>query len=213
MTKVHLLTFNSFQENTYLISDTETGDTWVIDPGMQTTAEERTFAAYLKQHDLKPVRLLLTHAHLDHIYGLHYVHKIHGLTPELHELETPVYTSAPVVNEMYGLPKMNPLPTPSYSLHADDTLTLGDATFKLLFTPGHSPGSLCFYNRVENYVIAGDVLFHRSIGRTDLPGGDHATLLGSIATQLLPLPDETVVYPGHGPSTTVGEEREENPFF
>ncbi len=213
MTTVKALTQNPVQENTYLVYDTETKEAIIFDPGAYTPAEERELTETIDRLGLKPVQLINTHCHFDHVFGNALVVERYGLKLGIHPLEEQILESAPIFVEAYGMPAMTPSPKPDYYIHEGDTVTLGDTTFEVLFCPGHSPGSLCFYNRAEGYVIAGDVLFRRSIGRTDLPLGDHEALIGSILTRLMPLADDTVVYPGHGPSTTIGEERRENPFL
>ncbi|MBP7270418.1 MAG: MBL fold metallo-hydrolase, partial [Bacteroidia bacterium] len=132
--------------------------------------------------------------------------------PELHPDDLALLKAAPVYSEAWGI-RLEPSPEPGNFLAEGDQVAFGGITLRVLFTPGHCPGHVVFYNAVEGYVIGGDVLFQRSIGRTDLPGGNHAQLLESIRTKLFPLPDETVVWPGHGPETTIGEERAENPFL
>jgi len=194
MTTILSLTFNPVSENTYLVFDNETREAIIFDPGCFTNAEEALLAKTIADHQLIPVKLINTHCHFDHIFGNDFVMKKYGLKLGIHELEKDILQLAPAIVNTYGLPPM-------------------DASFEVLFCPGHSPGSICFYNAAENYLIAGDVLFNGSIGRTDLPGGDHQTLLGSIMTKLLPLPDETVVWPGHGGNTTIGKERTSNPFL
>ncbi|THH37947.1 MBL fold metallo-hydrolase [Neolewinella litorea] len=213
MTTVNTLTQNPVQENTYLVYDNDTKEAIIFDPGAFTPAEERELAATIDRLGLKPVKLINTHCHFDHIFGNAFVVERYGLQLGIHPLEQQILEAAPMIVQAYGLPPMTASPAPDYFIHDGDTVTLGTATFEVLFCPGHSPGSICFYNRAEDYLIAGDVLFQRSIGRTDLPLGDHDTLIGSILTKLMPLPDQTVVYPGHGPTTTIGEERRENPFL
>lgn len=213
MTRVHALTQNPVQENTYLVYDDASRETIVFDPGCFTPAEERELVATIDRLELRPVKLINTHCHFDHIFGNAFVKQRYGLELGIHPLEEQILTAAPMIVQAYGMPPMTPSPKPDYFLNEGDTVQLGDARFELLFCPGHSPGSLCFYDVAERYIIAGDVLFRRSIGRTDLPLGDHDALIGSILTKLMPLPDEVVVYPGHGPSTTIGEERRENPFL
>ncbi|HAY89178.1 MAG TPA: MBL fold hydrolase [Bacteroidetes bacterium] len=211
MTHVHQLTFGPFGENTYLISD-EDGNTIVIDPGMYDAQENARMFEYLNSQKLTPVRLILTHAHLDHVFGVNWFHSQYGLTPEVNAKDKVVYDSAQAVAMQYGL-QMDKLVAPEVGLAAESSFRFGDVTFEIRFAPGHSPGSVCFYNSAENYVIAGDVLFQGSIGRTDLPGGDMDTLLSSIRSQLLTMPDEVIVYSGHGPLTTVGQERVSNPYL
>lgn len=213
MTTVLSLTFNAVAENTYVVFDNDTREAIIFDPGCFTNAEEAELAKAIADHQLKPVKLINTHCHFDHVFGNAFVKSTYGLELGIHELEKDILQAAPVVVNMYGMPPMTPSPPADYFIAEGDTVTLGDAAFQVLFCPGHSPGSLCFHNAAENYLIAGDVLFDGSIGRTDLPGGDHQTLIGSIMTKLLPLPDETVVWPGHGGKTTIGKERASNPFL
>ncbi len=211
MTHVHQLTFGPFSENTYLISDDE-GNALVIDPGMYYPEENARMFEYLSAQHLKPTRLFLTHAHLDHVFGVNWFHAHYDLTPEIHPLENIVYGSAQSVANQYGL-KMDSLVPAQVDLAAGHEIVFANSVFFVLFAPGHSPGSVCFYNENEKYVIGGDVLFQGSIGRTDLPGGDYATLITSIKSQLLTLPDDVVVYSGHGPITTIGQEKLSNPFL
>ncbi|MBC6996273.1 MBL fold metallo-hydrolase [Neolewinella lacunae] len=213
MTKVLPLTFNAFQENTYVVYDEATRDAIIFDPGCSTPAEERKLVKVISDYELRPVRLINTHCHLDHVFGNAFVASTYGLELGMHELEVPVLEMVPVVIDHYGLPPMTPSPKASYFIAEGEEIALGSATFRVLFCPGHSPGSICFYNAEDGYVIAGDVLFQGSIGRTDLPGGDYDTLIGSIMVNLLPLPAATVVWPGHGGSTTIGEEKRSNPFL
>lgn len=213
MTTVVSLTQNPVQENTYLVYDNDTKETIIFDPGCFTPAEEKELVATIDRLGLKPTKLINTHCHFDHIFGNAFVVDKYGLKLGIHPLEEQILTSAPMVVQMYGMPPMTPSPASDYFINEGDSVMLGDTEFEVLFCPGHSPGSICFYNAKDGYVIAGDVLFRRSIGRTDLPLGDHDALIGSIKAKLMRLPDETVVYPGHGPSTTIGEERRENPFL
>ena len=211
MTKVHQLTYGPFGENTYLIVDQD-NNALVIDPGMYYPEENARIFEYLNAQQIKPTRLILTHAHLDHVFGVNWFHTHHNLTPEAHIEEKVVYDSAQAVAMQYGL-SMEPLVPLKVGLTEGEVIAFGGATFKILFAPGHSPGSVCFYNEKEKYIIGGDVLFQGSIGRTDLPGGDFDTLIRSIRTQLFTLPDDVIVYSGHGPLTTIGQEKISNPFL
>ena len=213
MLKVHGITFNPFQENTYLLYDSVSKDCFIIDPGCLGSSEQQRLVRIIEELELKPVRLLNTHCHLDHVFGNAFVAEQYGLELGIHELELPLLEDYPGRARSYGIPGVEDSPAPSYYLYPDQPLGLGGHTVELLFCPGHSPGHLCLYDREGGQIIGGDVLFAGSIGRTDLLGGDMATLLGSIHSQLLPLPDATIVYPGHGPSTTIGEERNSNPFL
>lgn len=208
---VHLLTFNPFQENTYIIS-APSGECIIIDPGCFDRMERAEFKSFIEDHKFKPVRLINTHCHIDHILGNSFVAKEWNLGLEIHKGEIPVLESGTMVSGMYGVP-YETSPAPSAFLEEGDKVVLDGHELEVLFTPGHSPASICFYNAADGWVIGGDVLFYESIGRTDLPGGDHATLLKSIREKLFVLPNETIVYPGHGPETTIGYEKMFNPWM
>lgn len=207
---LHCLTFNPFQENTYVLADSA-GQAVVVDPGMSDATERATFDEFLRKHDLTLVGCWLTHAHIDHVLGLGHVYDTYGLRPRLHPGERPVYDSNPQVASMYGV-SLAPLPEAVYDITEGVAMQLGHLSLHPILAPGHSPASVCFYLETEALLIGGDVLFRDSIGRTDLPGGDHDTLLKSIREQVYPLPKETIVWPGHGPKTTVAYERVNNPF-
>lgn len=211
MIQLQSFTFSPFQENTYLLSD-ENKNAIIIDPGMYGAQELKKMIDYIQQNELKPQQVLLTHAHLDHIFGLKSFLKEYDLPFFLHEKELPVYNTAEAVAANYGVALS--LPSRQFDLISEnDKVSFGGEDLEIRFAPGHSPGSICFYSQENNWIISGDVLFQNSIGRTDLPGGDTDTLLKSVQTQLFTLPDETTVYSGHGPSTTVGLEKMNNPFF
>ena len=212
MSHVVVFTFNDFSENTYLIHD-ETKECIIIDPGNNNASEDKTLSDYISANKLTPVRLLNTHCHLDHVFGNKYVADTYELDLEIHEGEIPVLESTPQVCMMYGIPYPNPSPPASKFLKPGEQISFGDTTLSIHFTPGHSPASVSFYNKMEGYIIGGDVLFQGSIGRTDLPGGNFDTLIQSIKDTFLVLPDDTRVYSGHGPMTTVGHERTHNPFL
>ncbi len=209
--KIESFTFNPFSENTYVISDSS-GECVIIDPGCMNGEERAELSTYISNNGLKPVKLLNTHCHIDHVLGNKWVAQTYGLGLEMHEADLTVLHALSDVARMYGVPA-EPSPEPSHFLKEKDTITFGQTTLHVLFTPGHSPGSIVFLDAEHKQLIAGDVLFYESIGRTDLPGGDHQTLLNSIREKLWPLPDETVVHPGHGPSTTIGHEKQHNPFL
>lgn len=212
MTHIQVFEFNPFSENTYVLYD-ETGQCVIIDPGCYTAPERAKLAAFIEDNKLRPVRHLNTHCHLDHVFGNAFVHRTWGLGLEIHQNEVPLLERFSTVCQMYGIPQAETPPPASAFIEAGAVISFGTTQLEVLFTPGHSPGSLSFYCRKEGFVIAGDVLFLESIGRTDLPGGNHDLLLESIRTQLFVLPEETMVYPGHGPATTVRHEKEYNPFF
>lgn len=211
MCQIASFTFNAFQENTYLLFD-DTRECVIIDPGCYTAEERRQLTDFIDAQGLKPVRLINTHAHIDHVLGNWYVADRYGIGLEMHEGEVGGLEAAPLYGSTYGF-QMQPSPAPTAFLAGGDTVTFGETTLQVLFTPGHSPASISLYCAQGQFVIAGDVLFRDSIGRVDLPGGDFATLIHSIETQYYPLGDDTHVFPGHGPSTTIGHERAHNPFL
>lgn len=212
MLRLHFFTFNDFQENTYIVFDDVIKQCIIFDPGCNGTAECRQLSTFIENNELTPIALINTHCHIDHVLGNEYVAKKYKLQLQAHKGEELVLATCERVAQMYGIPYVTS-PKIDIFLTENDTITLGEHQFTILFCPGHSPASLCFYNQPHHMLIAGDVLFHRSIGRTDLPGGDYDTLINSIRTQLLHLPEETKVYPGHGRSTTIGEEKILNPFL
>lgn len=211
MLKIKSFTFNPFQENTYLLYDS-TGECLIFDPGCYDSHEEQVLVHFIEKEGLKPVKLINTHAHIDHVFGNDFVFRKYGLRPWLHKLDLPILQNLEAVGKMYGV-NATPSPEPEGFLDENDIVRFGATELKLFFTPGHSPGSLCFYNEDSRMLIAGDVLFQLSIGRTDLPGGDHGTLIESITEKLMKLPDDVTVFPGHGPTTTIGFERKNNPFI
>lgn len=203
--------FNPFSENTWLLWD-ETLQAVVIDPGMSNAEEEAAFSEFVAEKALKLVRLLHTHCHIDHILGNRFIQKTYGLLPECHELELFNLENGQQVGQMYGIP-MVPSPLPEKLLKVEDgTVSFGNTTLEMRFTPGHSAGSISFIHHESGVVVGGDVLFEGSIGRTDLPGGDFDTLAESIRTQLYTLPDDFVVLSGHGQPTSIGRERKNNPY-
>lgn len=206
---VQKFTFNPFQENTYVLH--AAGEGILVDPGCSNENEQRELESWLENNGILPGRLLLTHAHIDHILGCTWVKERYGLQPELHRKDLPVLKAAEYQGAMFGV-RCDPPPPPARFIEEGEVITLGDEHLDVLFVPGHAPGHIAFYNPKQRFILSGDVLFHRSIGRTDLPGGDMDTLLESIRTQLYPLGDDITVYSGHGPETTIGEERRGNPF-
>jgi len=211
MLTVKSFTFNPVQENTYVVYN-QSGECCIIDPGCYFGNERNELKEFIQDADLSPKYLLNTHCHLDHVFGNKFVHDTWGLTLHLHEKEKPVLEYAPTFGLSWGLPFDN-YGGDLIFLREGEAIRLGNDALHILFTPGHSPGHVCFYAEAEQFVIGGDVLFYQSIGRTDLPGGDFDTLITSIHKQLFVLPDEVVVYPGHGPETTIGYEKIHNPFL
>lgn len=210
MLTVKSFTFNPVEENTYVIYN-EQKECCIIDPGCYFPEERERLKTGIEKTGLTPVLLLNTHCHLDHVFGNKFVHDTWGLTLHLHEKEQPVLDFAPQSGLMYQLPFDN-YEGPLIYLRENTKLRLGDEEFEIRFTPGHSPGSVSFYHKAGGFIIGGDVLFQGSIGRTDLPGGNFEILQQSIWEEFYTLPDETKVYPGHGPVTTVGEEKKNNAF-
>lgn len=211
MANVVCLTYNPFQENTYLVYD-ETSECIVFDPGCYSDQERDHFKGIISEKGLKVVQLINTHCHLDHVFGNRFIVDTYKTGLEMHEGELPVYEAVPQVSAFYGVPFQDELPAPTRFIKEGDVITFGNTELKAILTPGHSPASLSFFCEADQFLIAGDVLFYESIGRTDLPGGDMATLLKSIKDKLFPLGDAVKVYPGHGPATTIGHERIHNPF-
>jgi glyoxylase-like metal-dependent hydrolase (beta-lactamase superfamily II) len=210
MLHIQSFTFNPVQENTYVLYN-EKGAACIIDPGCYFSSEEQALKGFVEANGLDPVLLLNTHCHLDHIFGNRFVHDTWGLTLHLHPKEKRVLDHGPTSGQAWGLPFTNYDGELKY-LEEGDTVLIGNEPLEVLFTPGHSPGSICFYSKAHKFLIGGDVLFSGSVGRTDLPGGDFATLEESIKTKLYTLPEDVVVYPGHGESTTIGDEIKTNPF-
>lgn len=211
MLSVKTFTFNPIQENTYVLYN-EKGQCCIIDPGCYFPAEKEKLKSELEKSGLKPELLLNTHCHLDHVFGNKYVHDTWSLPLHLHEFEKQVLEFAPQSGEMWQMPFEN-YEGPLIFLKEKTTINLGNDALEIRWAPGHSPGSIAFYNAAAGFIIGGDVLFHKSIGRTDLPGGDYDTLIESIETQFYTLPDETIVYSGHGEKTTIGFEKKHNPFI
>ena len=208
--KLHIFTFNPFAENTIVVAN-ENGSCVIIDPGCYDQNEFEILHSWIQKNGLEPSKVLLTHAHLDHVFGLKTCCETYNIDFYMHALEQPVLDACVGVASMYGLSCDMTERTPIY-LEPGKTIEMVGETWQILFAPGHSPGSVCFYHAGTNQAICGDVLFRDSIGRTDLPGGDHSTLLNSISNTLYHLPNETVVFPGHGPTTTIGYEKANNPF-
>ncbi|MCC7232249.1 MAG: MBL fold metallo-hydrolase [Bacteroidia bacterium] len=211
MIRLQSFTFNPFQENTYLLWD-DSRECIIIDPGCYTVAEKQILASFIEDEKLKPVRLLNTHAHIDHILGNAFVCSRYGIQPEIHPGEMDILRAAPVYGEMWGI-QAEPSPEPCRIPDPGDRIHAGKFSLEILFTPGHSPASVSFYSPDDRLLIGGDVLFYESIGRTDLPGGDYDTLICSIRERLFVLPPETKVYAGHGPATSISHEMEFNPFL
>jgi glyoxylase-like metal-dependent hydrolase (beta-lactamase superfamily II) len=210
MLHVQSFTFNPVQENSYILYN-DAKQCCIIDPGCYFASEEKALTDFIASNGLNPVYLLNTHCHLDHIFGNRFIHKTYGLILHLHRLEEQVLAFGPASGQMWQLPFDN-YDGELRFIDEGDIIQIGDEQLQILFTPGHSPGSICFYSQAHKFLIGGDVLFEGSVGRTDLPGGDFKTLETSIKTKLYTLPEDVIVYSGHGDSTTIGDEMKTNPF-
>ena len=210
MLTVKSFTFNPVEENTYVLYN-EQKECCIIDPGCYFPEERDRLKTDIEKTGLKPVLLLNTHCHLDHVFGNKFVYDTWGLSLHIHPNEKAVLDFAPQSGQMWHLP-FDQYKGPLVYLKEGETIKIGQEILEILFTPGHSPGSVSFYHEAGQFVIGGDVLFNGSIGRTDLPGGDFDTLINSIQTRLFTLPDDTKVYSGHGPVTTTGMEKMNNPY-
>lgn len=210
MAQLKLFTFNPFQENTYILS--EGTDAWIIDPGCSNGNERKMLETYIKKEGLTPMAIVNTHCHIDHVIGNKWCKEQYNIPLYIPDGEQKVLDRLVDVGRMYNFP-VEASPPPDHLMKDNAVLTLHGKEWILISAPGHSPASICLYNADEKILIAGDVLFFESIGRTDLPGGNHQLLLESIFTRLFTLPDDVTVYPGHGTSTTIGHEKINNPFL
>lgn len=210
MIKIHSFTFNAFQENTYVLYD-ETHECVIIDPGCYDTYEKQELTEFIIGKELKVVAILNTHCHVDHVLGNNFVKNFFKVKLAIPKLEEQVYRAVKVYASNYGFFQYDEAEIDEF-INEEERLIFGNSYLEILFLPGHAPGHLGFYSPMQNFIIAGDVLFNGSIGRTDLPLGDYDTLISSIKNKLYKLPDHTIVYPGHGPETTVGIEKKSNPF-
>ena len=203
--------FSPFQENTYVIADEATREAVVIDPGCYDQAEKEQLARYVADQKLTIRYLLLTHAHLDHVFGAAFVKRTYGVAMYLNEKDLPILDDVANRCQLYGLRGYEPAER-DHNLAGGDVIRFGSTVLEVVETPGHAPGHVAFINHADRYVIGGDVLFRGSVGRTDLPYGNHNTLINSIQTQFYTLPDDYVVYAGHMEPTTIGHEKRTNPY-
>ena len=211
MFQIKRFTFNPVQENTYILYN-ENNECIIIDPGCYFDSEKEEFTTFIKNHKLEPKLLLNTHCHLDHVFGNKFIAEEYKLTLNTHLLEKEILEMAPASGLMFNLPFDNYQGDVIY-LKEGDVISLGNDKLQVIHAPGHSPGSICFYCEKQNILVGGDVLFQNSIGRTDLPYGDHDALIKNIKEKLFKLPPDVTVYPGHGPETTIGSEIEGNPYL
>jgi len=212
MIKVKVFTFNLFNENTIVLWDDETKEAAVIDPGTSTHDEEKMLSDFISSENLEIKYLINTHCHIDHILGCKFVKEKYNPVYYAPEKDIPLLDHAQQQAQMFDI-IMEKLPKPDQLIEETTEISIGNSKLKFLFTPGHTPGEICIYLEKENICITGDVLFNESIGRTDLWGGDYDTLIDSIENRLLILPDDVVIYPGHGETSTIGYEKQNNPFL
>lgn len=211
--KIKQIPNNPFQENTYVVWDETTMEAAIVDCGALFPQEEERIDAFVNDNQLKIKYILNTHLHLDHCFGNAWAAERYGVLPMAHRDDETLLARMGEQARMFGLPFEVRTEKLGGYLEDGDVLKLGDNEIRVIHTPGHSRGGLCFYIPAAGWLVSGDSLFEGSIGRTDLEGGSYATLIKSITERLLILPDETVVYPGHGAYTTIGEEKKSNPFL
>ncbi len=209
--QIHSFIFNPFQVNTYVLFD-ETKECIIIDPACVTKEEEKQLIDFIAENQLKPTQIVLTHPHIDHIVGVTAIKTEFNIPVSGHKNSTEILKQAGFYSMMMGLKEVKSFNLDTL-LEDENIVKFGNCKFKVLYTPGHADGSICLYNADENCLLSGDVLFHGGIGRTDLPSGNYSVLITSITEKLMTLPDNTIVYPGHGDTTTIAEEKEMNPYL
>ena len=203
--------FNPFQENTFVVYD-ETNEAIIVDAGCYADNEKKILASFISDNQLKPVLTVNTHCHIDHVVGINYVKENYQIPLQTNKNEEMLLQASLEQGKIFGL-NMDTPPAIDHYISDGDTIKFGNSELSVISVPGHSPGSVALYSMPDKAIIVGDVLFDGSIGRTDLPGGSYDTLINSIRTKLMVLPDDVTVYPGHGPSTTIGKEHDTNPFL
>jgi hydroxyacylglutathione hydrolase len=212
MLQVKIFELSPFAENTYILYN-EAKQAIIVDPGNYHSYEDVQLRTFINDHNLTLLGIYNTHCHLDHVFGVAYIKSTYNIPFAYHKEEQQIAERFQQSVQLFGIPERGAIPAADFYLEEGGVIKIGDDVLDILFVPGHSPGHLCFYCKAQKFVIAGDTLFQGSIGRTDLYKGNHAELIRSIQTQLITLPKETVVYPGHGPSTTIGLEEMNNPFL
>jgi len=211
--KVSRFTFNMFGVNTYILWDSDSKEAIIIDPGMIHDSERKSIDDFIQDNSLKLTHLINTHMHIDHSFGVSYISEKYGLALEANADDQFLAERIQQQAQMFGLPLMVGDLQIGEKLKDNQSIRLGDEELIVIHVPGHSPGGIALYASEAGFVISGDSLFQRSIGRTDLPGGDYAQLINSLNEKLLTLPDATVIYPGHGPETTIDYEKKFNPYL
>mgnify|MGYP000275884862 FL=1 len=207
--KVETFTFNGFQENTSIVYTAEK-DAVIIDPGCYDQHEQEALVDFITSHDLTVHAVLNTHCHLDHIFGNAFCVAKYGVDLYAHKEELFTLGLAEKSAQLYGFPGFIPSPTPTVFIEDNEEIRFGTLVFQVIFGPGHAVGHVAYYNAPNKLLIGGDILFKGSVGRTDLPGGSMEILKKTIHERMFTLPEDTVVYPGHGPTTTIGEEKIHN---
>jgi hydroxyacylglutathione hydrolase len=211
MINIQKFVFNLFQVNSFILHD-GSGECVLVDTACYEDKEKEEVKQFIRKNSLRLVRNLNTHCHVDHILGNAFISSTYGINPEYHEASVPFFMAAPEIAASFGY-QLDPPPPPARYLADHEKIRFGTSELEVLYTPGHADGSVCFYNNQQGFVITGDVLFRDTIGRTDLPTGNFDLLMKSIREKLFTLPDETRVYAGHGPETTIGYEKQNNPFI
>lgn len=210
MLNIKTFTFNPFQENTYILYDGK-GEGALIDPGCYEESEKRELKKFIEENDIKLVKLLNTHCHIDHVLGNAWAKRTFGIPLLIHKADLTVLKSVEAYAPNYGF-RMYESSEPDDFLKEGENINVGSESLKILYVPGHAPGHVVFYHENSKQLISGDTIFKGSIGRTDLPGGNHGLLIAKIKSELFSLPEETIAFPGHGPKTTIGFEKIHNPF-
>lgn len=211
--RISLFAFSLFGINTYIVTDPATGDCAVIDPGMIAPDEEQAIVNFIESNNLRLTHIINTHLHIDHAAGISFLSRRYGAPVFAHPDDAPLGARIDMQAEMFGIREKIENVSRTTKLHDGEIIRIGEGELEVIHVPGHSPGSIALYDKTDGFLISGDALFAGSIGRTDLPGGSYESLINGIKTRLLTLPDDTIVYPGHGPATTIGHERRTNPYL
>ena len=212
--KLKTFQFNMVEVNCYLLWDEQSHEAVLIDPSVYYNEEQQALKAFIEKEKLQITHLLNTHLHFDHIFGNAWVEKTYGVETEAHAGDLSWLTKVGERCQLFGIlwPEDHNFQL-KHELLPGDEIRFGTHKLQCLYVPGHSQGSLCFYSEEEGWLFSGDALFRLSVGRTDLPGGDQDQLIAAIRKELLPLPPKTIVYPGHGPSSTIADENQHNPYL
>lgn len=213
MLNVKQFTFSPFGVNTYLLTDADTGEAAVVDPAMFSDRERQEFDHYVRSRGIKITQIINTHMHLDHCFGANHVRRAYGVPLRASAADAPLGATFAQQCARFGMPCGETAVDIDEPLTDGDTISIGHSTLRVIATPGHTPGGICLYDEADHLLLSGDTLFKGSVGRTDLPGGDTATLLNSIRERLMTLPDATTVLPGHERLTNIASERRFNPYL